>query len=308
MKICFFGSMTFASVILEALHNTFGVDLVVTQPDRPVGRKKVLQGTPVKQKAVALGIETFQPEHIKSDYQRVLAEPFDFIIVAAYGQMIPESILYHGTYQAMNVHASLLPKYRGGTPMHRAIMSGETFSGISIMYMVKKMDAGDILNQQKVYIEKEDDVSSLEMKLAQVGAETLIETMQKLEKQEVKPIPQDETQVSYAYHIQPEERMINLHRSAKSCFNQIRGLHPWPIAKLDVNGHVMKVFKADYQDENLSQEVGEVVLVNKNGVYLQTKSGVLILKEVQLEGKKRMPIQAFMNGVGKEIFRINKKI
>lgn len=308
MKICFFGSMVFAEKILEKIHQTYGVDLVVTQPDRPVGRKKILKGTPVKEKAVELGIELFQPEHIKKDYQRIISEDFDFIIVAAYGQIIPDEVLYHAKHQAINAHASLLPKYRGGTPMHHAIINGDDETGVSIMYMVKRMDAGDVLAQATVKIDKSDDVESLELKLADVGKNILIETMKRLENGEVIAKPQDSSRVSYAYHFKPEEKVIDFNRSAKDCFNLVRGMHPWPIAEMQVGEHRFKVYQADYIDEDLSDHIGEIVLINKRGVHIQTKKGLFVLKELQLQGKKKMEIQAFMNGVGRDIFVLNKAI
>lgn len=308
MKICFFGSMVFAETILTKLHQTFGVDLVVTQPDRPVGRKKILKGTPVKEKAVELGIETFQPESIKKDFQTILDQSFDFIIVAAYGQIIPDQILYHGRFQAINVHASLLPKYRGGTPMHHALINGDDETGVSIMYMVKKMDAGDVLAQDSLLIEKEDDVRSIEYKLAHIGGDLLIKTMEDLLSGKENAKAQDPKKVSYAYHFKPEEKIIDFSLSAKACFNHIRGMNPWPIAEMYKDGQKIKIYKADYLDEDMSDQMGQVVLINKAGVHIQTKSGLLVLKEVQLQGKKRMDIQSFMNGVGRDIFVLNQAI
>lgn len=300
--------MVFAKIILSELHQKYGVDLVVTQPDRPVGRKRILQGTPVKEKAVELGIETFQPESIKKAYHRIIESSFDFIIVAAYGQIIPDEILYHGTFQAINVHASLLPKYRGGTPMHHALIQGDDITGVSIMYMVKRMDAGDVLAQESLPITKEDNVHSLEVKLANLGSSLLIQTMEKLQNAGIQPIKQDIKQVTYAYHFKAEEKIIDVNRSAKACFNHVRGMNPWPIAEMYVGHHKIKVYQADYIEDNMSDRIGEVVLINRHGVHIQTKSGVFILKEVQLQGKKRMDIQSFMNGLGKDIFVLNQAI
>jgi methionyl-tRNA formyltransferase len=302
MKICFMGSMKFAAIILEALDKKYGVDLVVTQPDKPVGRKQVLKGTPVKEKAEDLGLEIFQPKQIKKEYQPIIEREFDFIIVAAYGQMIPKIILDHGRFPAINVHASLLPKYRGGSPMHRAIMNGDKQTGVSIMYMAMKMDAGPVLKQLALAIEDTDNVDTLEEKLAYSGADLLIETMDTLIHSKLDPIPQNDDEVTYAYHIKNEEKFIDVSQSARACWNKVRGLYPWPIAELKVKNHQLKVFQAHYQDENLSHQIGEVVRINKEGVFIQTSQGLFILKEVQLKGKKRMSIQAFMNGLGRDIF------
>jgi len=308
MKICFMGSMDFAVEILENLNQEFGVDLVVTQPDKPVGRRQKLTGTPVKNKAVELGIDTFQPKNIKKDYQKIIETNFDFIIVAAYGQIIPDLILEHGNHRAINVHASLLPKYRGGSPMHKAIINGDVTTGVSIMYMVKKMDAGPILNQEEVEITLTDNVKTLEMKLAKSGSMLLIKTMKELINLSSDAIPQDESRVTYAYNFKPEEKIIDIKKSALDCYNHVRGMYPWPIAKIDINGMDMKVFKASYSEENISEAPGEIVRINKDGVYIQTKDGLFILKEVQLQGKKRMGINAFMNGAGRNILIVGNTI
>lgn len=308
MKICFMGSMDFAAVILEKLNKKYPVDLVVTQPDRPVGRKRVLKGTPVKEKAESLGIDIFQPENIKKDHELITGQDFDFIIVAAYGQMIPDCVLEHAKYRAINVHASLLPKYRGGSPMHKAIINGDEFSGVSIMYMVKKMDAGPILNQRKVKIDMDDDVYSLEMKLASVGGDLLIETMNQLMDGKIRPKEQNPDGVTYAYHIQKEEQELDFNLSAKDNYNLVRGLYPWPIAFFNLDGKPLKVYKAAYRDDNLSKQIGEIVDINKEGVFIQTSNGVFILKEVQLRGKKRMSIGDFMNGLGRQVFAKGKVI
>ncbi|QLY40045.1 methionyl-tRNA formyltransferase [Hujiaoplasma nucleasis] len=308
MKVCFMGSMDFAVKILEELNKKFEVDLVVTQPDKPVGRKKILQGTPVKNKALELGLKTFQPENIKNDYQCILQSNYDFMIVAAYGQIIPDIVLNHARFKAINVHASLLPKYRGGTPMHRAIMNGDKETGVSIMYMVRKMDAGPVLAQESLVIEDNDDVGSLEMKLADLGSKLLIKTLDELILTNLQALAQNPEDVTYAYHIKDEEKIIDLKQPAKVCYDLVRGLHPWPIAEMLINGQKLKVYKADYQEISTEHPVGQVVDVNKNGVYIQTGKGLLILKEVQLQGKKRMDIQAFMNGLGKDIFKLNTSI
>lgn len=308
MKICFMGSMDFAVEILNTLAKTHQVALVVTQPDKPVGRKQVLKGTPVKEKALELGIELFQPQDIKIDYQRIIEEEYDFIIVAAYGQIIPDIILNHGKYKAINVHASLLPKYRGGSPMHRAIMNGDLKSGVSIMYMAKKMDSGPVLSQREVEIDLLDDVKSLELKLAKAGAELLIIEMEKIQKGLSEANDQNLDKVTYAYHIKTKERVVDFNQPAENIYNQVRGLHPWPIAEFSVDNQKIKVFKVETESENLSNRPGKIVKIDKKGVYIQTSSGLVILKDIQLQGKKRMDITSFMNGVGRSIFELEKVI
>jgi methionyl-tRNA formyltransferase len=296
------GSMEFASIILEALHEKYPVSLVVTQPDKPVGRKKVLMGTPVKEKAMELGIEIFQPVSIRKDNQRILSEEFDFIIVAAYGQLIPESILYHAKHQAINVHASLLPKYRGGSPMHRAIINGDKITGVTIMYMEKALDSGSILNQEECEITEEDNVKTLEIKLANLGKTLLLETINKFKQGTVQAVPQNDSLVSYAYNFKPHELRLSFNKTAEDFYNQVRGMNPWPISEIYIDQQRIKVYEVDYLSENFSTNVKEVVKIDKSGVYIQCASGVVILKEIQLAGKKKMDIVAFMNGIGKSLF------
>ncbi len=302
MKICFMGSMDFAVLILEGLHQKYGVDLVVTQPDKPVGRKQILQGTPVKEKAVELGIELFQPEKIKKDFDRIVREEFDFIIVAAYGQIIPEVVLHHSKFQAINIHASLLPKYRGGSPMHKAIMAGEKETGVSIIYMEKALDSGFVLSQAVCKISEVDNVKTVENKLSILGRDLLLKTMEQLLKGEVKAIPQNEEKVTYAYNFKKEELIIDFSKTAEELYNFIRGLNPWPVANMMIENKKLKVFETEFNKNNLSANIGEVVKINKKGLHIQTSNGIIIFKRVQLEGKNEMDIIAFMNGIGKTLF------
>jgi methionyl-tRNA formyltransferase len=296
------GSMDFAVLILEGLHQKYGVDLVVTQPDKPVGRKQILQGTPVKEKAVELGIELFQPEKIKKDFDRIVREEFDFIIVAAYGQIIPEVVLHHSKFQAINIHASLLPKYRGGSPMHKAIMAGEKETGVSIIYMEKALDSGFVLSQAVCKISEVDNVKTVENKLSILGRDLLLKTMEQLLKGEVKAIPQNEEKVTYAYNFKKEELIIDFSKTAEELYNFIRGLNPWPVANMMIENKKLKVFETEFNKNNLSANIGEVVKINKKGLHIQTSNGIIIFKRVQLEGKNEMDIIAFMNGIGKTLF------
>ena len=302
MKICFMGSMDFAVEILENLHKKYGVDLVVTQPDKPVGRKQILTGTPVKNKAVELGIDTFQPVSIKKSNQRIIDKKFDFIIVAAYGQLIPESVLYSSKFQAINVHASLLPKYRGGSPMHKAIINGDSETGVSIIYMEKALDSGNILSQASVKIEEEDNVKTIENKLSKLGSDLLLITLEKLLKGDIKTIKQDSNLVTYAYNFKNEELVIDFSKTARDLYNFVRGLNPWPIAYFVYENKKVKVFEVEYKDQDMSDKCGEIVIADKSGLWIQTASGIINLKRIQLEGKKEMDIQAFMNGLGKQMF------
>ncbi|XFA99696.1 methionyl-tRNA formyltransferase [Candidatus Izemoplasma sp. B36] len=305
MKICFMGSMEFAVPILEALNKKYDVALVVTQPDKPVGRKRILTPTKVKEKALELGIDLFQPINIKNDYKKITDLDLDFIIVAAYGQMIPEIVLQHAKYQAINVHASLLPKYRGGSPMHRAIQYGDSKTGVTIMFMANKMDSGDILSQKSIPINDDDNVKTLEEKLSKIGSDLLIETLDNIN--QINPIEQDINKVTFAYNIKPEEERITFNMSAKDIRNHIRGFNPWPLTYCVIDSLKLKLFEVEVVNENLNKNIGEIVKINKNGIYIQTLDGLVVLKEVQLQGKKRMKINDFMNGIGKTLLILGKK-
>ncbi len=293
------GSMKFAVPILEGLHESHEVVLVVSQPDKPVGRKKVITPTPVKEKALELGIETFQPVNIKLDHKKITDLDLDLIVVAAYGQMIPENILTHAKRRAINVHASLLPKYRGGSPMHRAIQNGDESTGVTIMYMEKKMDSGDILSQTSIPIENADNVGILEEKLGVLGRDLLLETIPRLN--EISPQKQDLEKVTYAWNIKPEEEKINFSSSAKEIHNHVRGFNPWPLTYCTIDDLSIKLYEVSHNDENISDNIGEIVRIDKQGVYIQTKDGLLILKDIQLQGKNRMKINDFMNGIGRNL-------
>jgi methionyl-tRNA formyltransferase len=302
MKVCFMGSMDFAVPILEGLHEKYGVSLVVTQPDRPFGRKQILKPTPVKVKALELGIEVFQPERIRKDNSRIIEEEFDLIIVAAYGQLIPEKVLFHGRFQAINVHASLLPKYRGGSPMHKAIMDGEKKTGVSIIFMEKSLDSGAILSQAEIEINESDNVKDLEDKLSYLGRDLLLGTIDKLLAGKIEAKPQVESEVSYAYNLKNEDTKIDFNNKAEQIYNFVRGLNPWPIAYFFVSDTKVKVFEVEVIDNDISENCGEVVIADKSSLMIQTKAGLISLKRLQMSGKKEMDIKDFMNGAGKQLF------
>lgn len=305
MKVCFMGSMKFAVPILEGLNKKYDVELVITQPDKPVGRKKILTPTAVKAKAIELGLEVFQPINIKKDFKRITDLELDYIIVAAYGQMIPEVVLSHAKTRAINVHASLLPKYRGGSPMHRAIQYGDKEAGVSIMYMAMKMDSGDVLSQESILIEDNDNVGTIEEKLGVLGRDTLLQTLKNIKN--IVPQKQDISKVTFAYNIKPEEERIDFSKTAKEVYNHVRGFNPWPLTYCMIDGLKIKLFEVEFSEENLSEHVGEVVRVNKSAVYVQTKDGLISLKDIQLQGKKRMLIRDFMNGTGKSLITVGKQ-
>ena len=310
MKIVFMGTMDFAVPILTALVEQYTVSLVVTQPDRPVGRKQHLTPTPVKEKALELGIPVFQPENIKTSYQEVIDQHADVIIVCAYGQMIPNIILQTPPFKAINVHASLLPKFRGGAPMHKAIQLGEEITGVSVMQMRQKMDSGPVYAQAEIAIELTDTVGSLQSKLAILGANLLIDTLPLIFNQQITPWEQDETKITYAWNIKPSEEHLNFHQTARQVYDHVRAFQPWPTTYAFLEGKKVKIHQVEMvaQDPKYYQgaKPGEIVKIIRHDVFVLVEDGLIQLKNVQWEGKKAMDIKDFMNGLGKDLFIIGK--
>lgn len=304
------GTMEFAVPILEALHHQYHVSLVVTQPDRPFGRKQELKPSAVKVKALELQIPLFQPEAIKLDHQQILDLSPDAIIVCAYGQMIPSVLLDTPPYKAINVHASLLPKYRGGAPMHKAIQNGDSFTGVTVMFMRPKMDSGPILSQRSIPIQLDDTTGSLQTKLAQLGADLLVETLPHVFNRTIVPIEQDITQVTFAYNIKPEEEHLSFHQSMKRIYDHVRAFQPWPTVYALMNQQKVKIHEVEMIPQNpvffQGAQFGEIVQVIKNEVFVLATDGLIRLHLIQPEGKKPMLARDFMNGAGKEVFQIGK--
>ncbi|MGI6392700.1 MAG: methionyl-tRNA formyltransferase [Candidatus Izemoplasmatales bacterium] len=309
MRIVFMGTTDFAVPILFGLAERHQVVLVVTQPDKPVGRKKILKPSSVKICAGSLSIPVFQPESIKKDYSPILDANAELIVVAAYGQMIPREVLYYPKYKSINVHASLLPKYRGGAPMQRAIMAGEEKTGVTVMYMAPKMDSGPILAQDSLIILPEDNLETIEGKLAIKGKNLLLRTLDKLVMGEIEAKPQDEEEATYGYNIRPEEERIDFHDTAVRVRDKIRALYPRPIAHALINGQKLKILKATALDTNefVPAEAGEIVHADKEKVLVSTSQGLVSLQKVQLEGRNAMSIQTFMNGIGRTLLVKGRK-
>lgn len=295
------GTPQFAVAILDALvQSDVEVVAVVSQPDKKVGRKQILQATPVKERANYYNIPVLQPIKIKESSEELKELNLDLIVTCAYGQFIPESILNTPRYGSVNIHASLLPKYRGGAPIHKAIMNGETETGITIMRMVKKMDAGDIIFQESCPIHEEDDFGSLHDRLQELGSNMIYKYLNQLFDVELKTIPQDESLVSFSYNITSEEEFVNFNDSMKNVVNKIRGLNPWPVAHSIIDNKKVKLFIAVKSDLSSDKEVGSVLGLYNEGLAVKVKDGVILIKELQVEGKNRMTAQAFYQGMGKQ--------
>lgn len=308
MNIVFLGTMEFAVPILQMLSEEHTVSLVVTQPDRPFGRKQILKPSPVKERALSLGIPVFQPESIKADHRLILDQHPDVMIVAAYGQMIPNILLETPPYKAINVHASLLPKYRGGAPMHKAIQQGEDVTGVTVMFMAQKMDSGPILAQQAVTIDSTDNVGTLQTKLAVVGAQLLKETLPKVFDRSIRPVEQDPSQVTFAYNIKPEEEWLSFDQSMRAVCDHVRGYYPWPMVRARIRGVEMKIHEVEakpYPIERFGEaKNGEIVLLQKNEVFVKVADGLIRLATIQPAGKSPMSASSYINGAGREILQI----
>ena len=299
MRIVFMGTPEFAVPSLQSLiDHGYEVVGVVTQPDRPKGRKQVLTPSPVKELATQLGIEVFQPERIKREeaIEHILSWNPDLIVTAAFGQIIPEKLLFTPKYKAINVHASLLPKYRGAAPIHQSIIQGEKETGITIMYMVKELDAGDILTQAKVPIEVNDTVGSLHDKLSLAGKELLIETIKKIEEGSIFPIKQEDHLATYAPMLKREDEWIDWNKTSTQIYNQIRGLNPWPVAFTTYKEMNLKIWWAEPFPYHHEEGPGTVLRVTKDQLLVATKDGALEIREIQPAGKKRMDIVSFLQG------------
>jgi methionyl-tRNA formyltransferase len=271
---------------------------VVTQPDRPKGRKKVLTPPPVKVEALNHDLPVFQPQKLRSGegIRQVLELQPDLIVTAAYGQILPEPVLEAPKYGCINVHASLLPKYRGGAPIHHAIINGEKETGVTIMYMVKALDAGDMLLQRAIPITSEDNVGTMHDKLANLGAELLKEVLPSILDGTVQAVPQDDEQATFAPNITREDEKIDWKRSARELDCQIRGLCPWPVAYTMWKGKPFKIWKASVVNEETQDEPGTVIRLDADGIVVATGNGMLRLTEVQPSGKKPMSAKQFING------------
>ena len=299
MRVIFMGTPDFAVATLEEIIKAgHEVVLVVSQPDKAVGRSKALKYTPVKACALAHGIEVYQPERVREEacveYLRGY-EP-DIIIVEAFGQIIPKAILDMPRFGCVNVHASLLPKYRGAAPIQWAIINGDTVTGVTTQRMAEGIDSGDMIMKQEVIIREDETGGSLFDRLSETGAKLCVKTMEAIEAGTAVYTPQDESMATHTKKIYKELGSIDWSKDAKSIECLIRGLDPWPSAYTRLDDRTLKIWKAQVIPANFGDAPGCIVKVEKNRILVQTGEGTLSLLEVQLEGKKRMPVEAFLNG------------
>lgn len=304
-KVIFMGTPEFAVPILQMLIKNTEVLLVVTQPDKEVGRKKEKKFSPIKELAIKNNIETFQPIKIKEDYKYILEKNPDIIITCAYGQIIPNELIETPKYGAINVHASLLPKLRGGAPIHHAIIDGYKKTGITIMYMSSKMDAGDIISQKETIINEKENVGTLHDKLSKIGTELLKETLPLIFEQKNERIKQNEEEVTFGYNITREEEKIDFNKTAEQVYNQIRGLNPFPLAYVILNEEETKIIEANINEKTIGK-VGEITEITKNSIIVKCKDKSIEITKIKPFGKRIMEVKDYLNGIKKETL-INKE-
>ena len=299
MKIVFMGTPDFAVNVLQGLIDNYDVVGVVSQPDKRIGRHQVLTNTPVKELALKYDIPVFQPIRIREDYEDILNLNPDLIVTCAYGQIIPKTILDYPRLGCINVHASLLPKLRGGAPIHKAIIDDYGTTGVTIMYMDVKMDSGDIISQREVKILDSDNLESLHDKLSEVGTSLLLDTLPSIIDGSNSRTKQDEDEVTYAYNIKREEEHIDFSKTSREVFNLIRGLCPVPSSNAILDEKEMKIYKSIISSKNYNGEYGEIVDITKEGIVVKTGDAAIILTEVKPFGKKKMDANSYVNGIGK---------
>ncbi|MCM3600240.1 methionyl-tRNA formyltransferase [Robertmurraya korlensis] len=301
-KIVFMGTPDFSVPVLRSVIEAgYEVIGVVTQPDRPVGRKRVLTPPPVKVEAEKHGIPVLQPEKIRvrEDLDQVLSLKPDLVVTAAFGQILPKELLEAPTLGCINVHASLLPELRGGAPIHYSIIQGKEKTGITIMYMAEKLDAGDILTQVEVEITETDTVGSLHDKLSEAGSKLLLDTLPRLIKGELEPIPQNEKEATFAYNIKREEEKIEWSKTGEEIYNHIRGMNPWPVAYTRLSDSVMKLWWATKVKAAKKADPGEIIAIEEDGFVVATGNDTAIkVLELQPSGKKKMTADQFLRGAG----------
>jgi methionyl-tRNA formyltransferase len=301
LRVVFMGTPAFAVPSLDALLDSSHCVLgVVTQPDRPVGRGRRPQASPVKMRAQEAGIAVWEPVSVReASFPELLrgASP-EVIVVVAYGQILPRAILDLPPLGCVNVHASLLPRYRGAAPIQWAILNGEQATGVTVIRMVERMDAGDILMARSVEIGGDEDALQLGQRLSRVGSELLKEVLGRLGSGQIRPGPQREEETSYAPRLRTEDGEIRWEMGAQEIARRVRGLLPWPVAHSRWRGRLLKVYRARPLPGGLPGRPGEVVRADHGALWVRTGTGCLELLEVQLENRPRMPAADFVRGHG----------
>ena len=297
-RIVFMGTPSFSVPVLDALIKNHKVKAVVTQTDKVVGRSGKIAKPPVKILAEENNILVIQLNKVGEQYEEIIELDPDLIVTCAYGQILPKELLDYPRLGCINVHASLLPKLRGGAPIHRAIMEGHSKSGVTIMYMAPGMDDGDMISQKEVEITDTDTASTLHDKLSKLGSELLIETLPSIINGTNERIPQDSSKVTFAPIIKPADEKIDFSKTSKEVYNQIRGLNSFPGAYFMLDGKRFKVWESIIVEEYYPASLdGEIVKIYKEGIGVKTHNGVIVLTVIQPEGKSRMKSRDYLNGL-----------
>jgi len=299
-NVIFMGTPEFSVPVLEYLIENTNVIMVVTQPDKEVGRHHELSYSPVKKVALEHNIEVYQPTKIRKEYEPVINKKADIIITCAYGQIIPEVILNSPKLGCINVHASLLPRLRGGAPLHHALIDGEEKTGITIMYMDKGMDTGDIISTKEYKIKDTDNVGTIHDTLSLMGRDLLKETLPKIIDGTNDRIPQNNAEATYAYNITREEEHVDFNRPSKEIYNQIRGLNPWPLAYVMINGIEVKLIDCYIGEKESTLSPATICELNKDSIGISTKDKIIYVTKVKPFGKKAMDAVDYINGLQKE--------
>ena len=297
LKLLFMGTPEISAYVFEKMIEA-GYHFVglVAQPDHPVGRKGIIEKVPTKVVAEKYNIPVFQPEKIRLDYSFMEEVKPDLVITLAYGQIVPQGFLDIPKYGCLNLHGSLLPKYRGASPVQSVLISNEKVTGVTLMEMVKAMDAGRMYAKKEIVIDDDDNATSLFNKVKEAAGELVIESLPLYINGELKGVEQDENEVTFCSIIKPEQEKLDLNMTALELVGYIRGLSDEPGAYLYLNGLKLKIYKAKVVDNSVNAEVGTIIKADKNGLYMQAKDGIISLLEIQKEGKKRMNYRSFING------------
>ncbi|MCK9165863.1 MAG: methionyl-tRNA formyltransferase [Acholeplasmatales bacterium] len=293
MRIVFMGTPQFSVTILKRLHRYYPVGLIVTQPDKKVGRKQLLKESAVKKFANEENIEVITPYQIKNEYQKIIDYQPDLIVTASYGQILPKEII--SSFTSINVHGSLLPKRRGGAPVQRAIMEGDLKTGISLIYLSKKMDAGKIIAQSSMPILNSDTTTILMNKLALLGADLLLEYLPKIINKTVISKKQNEALVTYSYNLTKKDEILNFNQTTHLILRQLNGLLEEPAGSIFVDKKRIKVFKLRKSDIISNASPNEIIACKKS-LLIKSLDGVVEIVELQEEGKKRMMASDYLNG------------
>lgn len=304
MKIIFAGTPDFAASALAALiESNHEVIAVYTQPDRPAGRGRKLQQSPVKQLALEHDIPIFQPLNLKGEQEQAALQDLqaEVMVVAAYGLILPQAVLDIPKYGCLNIHASLLPRWRGAAPIQRAIATGDSETGITIMQMNAGLDTGDILYKVSTPISNTDTGGSLHDRLAELGATAIVHTLQDLQQGRLQPEPQNDAEATYAHKLDKKEAQINWQQPAPELDRLVRAFNPWPVAYTILNDKTFRIWKAQALDTQPDAAPGTIVRCDKQGIDVACGEGTLRILELQAAGSKRMDIQAFMNGHAQQL-------